>query len=206
MLELFSGSGTVSKVFKNHGWTAISLDNRKRKGVCEPDIRKDILQLDRLELPEKIHAIWASLPCDVWSYAAGAFNWTKDGQPKTEKCQTHILILNKLMQLIDEIGPDIFFIENPRGRLRHYKPFISWLEKHHAVTKTITLSSYGFKTTKPTNIFTNAQDWKPKELDKFGRGAKVEIVFNNLTVCNRQKTPEALAEEIYNYCEAKICE
>lgn len=204
MLELFSGSGTVSKKFKDNGWFTLSIDNRKRRGTCEPDMQRDILELDRLELPDKVDVLWASLPCDVWSYACGAFHWDKAGNPKTDKCKLHIKILEQLMDLIDRIKPRLFFIENPRGRLRHYKPFKDWLIMSQGVCKTITLSSYGFQTTKPTNIFTNALSWKPKELDPFGRGAKVEVVFNNLTKCQRQKTPEALAQEIYYYCNHKI--
>jgi len=196
-IELFCGYGNMSRAFKAHGFSTWKTDNRKRKGVCEPDLRKNVLQLSSSDIPfKKVHVLWASLPCDVWSYASGDFHWHIDGTPKTEKCMEHIEILKKTLELIDEIRPDIFFIENPRGRLRHFLPFMMWLIKHHAVTKTLTMSSYGFPTTKPTNIFTTARDISFKELDRFGRGAKVSAKLNNISKGQKQKIPRPLAEEI----------
>lgn len=204
VLELFCGSATFSKVFEEKGHKTFTTDIRKRKGVCEPHLRKDILELDISEIPFKsIQVLWASIPCDVWSYASGSFHWNKDGTPKTEKCKLHIQILKKSLELIEKIKPDYFFIENPRGRMRFNKCMLDFLERNDGTTKTITLSSYGFQTTKPTNIFTNLKQWQPKELDKFGRGAKVPGTFSNLTKCQKQKTPRPLAEEILKEIEKK---
>ena len=205
VVELFCGSGTFSNVFKSAGHNTFKIDIRKRKGVCEPDLRKDVLVLDTFEIPfDHVDVVWASPPCDVWSYAGGSFHWNSDGTPKTEKCRTHIGIMKKCLAVIEELSPGYFFIENPRGRLRHDKCMVDFLNKNDAVTKTLTLSSYGFQTTKPTNVFTNAIDWIPKELDKFGRGAKVPGTFDNLTKCQRQKTPRPLAEEILDFVERKF--
>ncbi len=135
-IELFCGYGNVTNSFKEAGFKTFSIDIRKRKGVCEPDLKKSILQLKIFEIPfEKTHVLWASPPCDVWSYASGSFHWNSDGTPKTQKCLEHIEILKKSLAVIDELNPDIFFIENPRGRLRHYPFFVEWLKKHLAVEK-----------------------------------------------------------------------
>lgn len=201
-IELFSGSGTFSKVFAAAGWRTFTIDIRRRKGVCEPDLRKNVLDISSQDLPyREVHALWASPPCDIWSYAAGSHHWkSATWIPKTEKCAYHLHILEKCLAVIQELQPRFFFVENPRGRLRNYPRMLHFLKQSGAVCKELTLSSYGFPTTKPTNIFTNALDWKPKELDSFGRGAKVPGTFSNLTKCQRQKTPRALAEEILNYC------
>lgn len=205
VVELFSGSGEISQEFKRAGHNTFSIDIRRRKGICEPDLKADVLDISTHDIPfKKCHVLWASLPCDVWSYAAGNFHWTEEGLPKTKKCLVHLRILEKTMALIDELRPDIFFIENPRGRLRKYLAVKNFLKKYRAVTKSLTLSSYGFCTTKPTNLFTNAVDYNPKVQDRFGRGAKVRHNFNNLTKCQRQKTPQLLAEEIRKYCEKKV--
>ncbi len=199
-VELFCGFGIVTSSFQKAGFQTWKTDIRKRKGVCEPTLRKNILQLKREDIPfENVHVLWASVPCDCWSYAGGSFHWNKDGTPKTEKCQEHIELLKKTLKLIDEIKPDIFFIENPRGKLRNFKPFLEWLERNSAVIKILTYSSYGFPATKPTNIFTNARDISFKELDKFGRGAKTNFKLDNISVCQKQKVPEALAEDIVKY-------
>jgi hypothetical protein len=200
-VELFCGFGIVTSSFRDAGFQTWKTDIRKRKGICEPDLRKNILQLKRSEIPfKKIHVLWASPPCDVWSYASGNFHWNSDGSPKTEKCKEHIDILKKTLELIEEISPDIFLIENPRGRLRNFPFFVKWLKKNYAVEKTLTYSSYGFPATKPTNIFTNARDISFKQLDRFGRGAKRYFKLDNISVCQKQKVPGALSKTIVRYC------
>ncbi len=206
VVELFSGSGIISHEFKRAGHNTFSVDIRKRKGTCEPDLQKDIMHLTIQDIPfNKIDVLWASLPCDVWSYAAGSFHWDKKGLPKTEKSMLHIHLLHKALHLIEQINPTLYFIENPRGRLRNYPGLLAFLYYNKGMAKELTYSSYGFPTTKPTNIFTNALNYQPKELDRFGRGAKVRHRFDNMTKCQRQKVPGALAEEIRKYCEGYIC-
>ncbi len=201
-VELFCGFGIVTRTFKEAGFDTWKTDIRKRKGICEPDLRKNILELKTFEIPfEKVHMLWASPPCDIWSYASGDFHWNKDGSPKTEKSMEHIEILKKSLAVIHEINPDIFFIENPRGRLRHYPFFVEWLKQHNAVEKTLTMGSYGFPGAKPTNIFTNAQDIQFKELVPFGRGAKSDFKMHNISVCQKQKVPRSLANDILYYVQ-----
>jgi len=204
VLELFSGSGNLSRAFQAKGHTVLSVDIRRRKGVCEPTLRKDVLDLTARYLTCTFDIVWASPPCDIWSYAAGGSHWTPDGLPKTKKSLVHLHILERTLAIIDELRPAYFFIENPRGRLRNYPRLTSWLKDRGGIVKTLTLSSYGFPTTKPTNIFTNALDWQPKELDRFGRGAKTSGTFDNLTRCQRQATPRALADELVVFCERAL--
>lgn len=203
VVELFSGNAIISNEFKLSGHNTFSIDVRRRKGVCEPDLKKDIMQLRIKDIPfKKVDVIWASPPCDVWSYAAGSFHWN-DNKPRTFKCLNHIKLLDKTLTIIEKLCPGLFFIENPRGRLRYYKGMIDFLIKNRGMIKEITYSSYGFPTTKPTDIFTNAIDYMPKELDKFGRGAKVDYKLDNFSKCQKQKVPGSLAKEIRRYCEEK---
>lgn len=203
-IELFCGYGVVTESFKKRGFTTWKTDIRKRKGVCEPDLRADITNLTARDILQKtgfkkVHVLWASPPCQVWSYAGADFHWTKEGLPKTQKSLEHIKVLEKTLELIDELSPEIFFIENPRGRLRNYAPFLQWLGKHHAIKKTLTYGSYGFPAPKPTNIFTNAIDIQFREQVRFGRGAKSNFNLDNISVGQKQKIPLALADEIANY-------
>ena len=80
---------------------------------------------------------------------------------------------------------------------------IDFLGRNKGLIKSLTLSSYGFNTTKPTNIFTNAIDWQPLQMDAYGRGAKARHSLDNMTRCSKQKLPRPLAEEILRYCENK---
>ena len=204
VVELFCGSGSITEEFERAGHNTFSIDIRKRKGVCDPHLQKDIMKLKRSDIPfEKIDVVWASPPCDVFSYAGGSFHWDSNGNPKTKKCIEHIKILKKCIDFIKLLSPGYFFIENPRGKMRYNKYMIDFLIKNNGMTKELTYSSYGLPIKKPTNIFTNALNYHPKELDSFGRGAKNKGpgAFDNLTKCQRQKVPRTLAKEIIEYCE-----
>lgn len=204
IVELFSGSGTISKEFEDSGHNVFSIYIRKRKGVCEPSLQKSIMHLNVSDIPfDNVDVVWASPPCDVFSVAAGSFHWNKDKTPKTEKARDHIEILKKCLAIIKSLSPGYYFIENPRGKMRYQKCMIDFLIKSSGMIKELTYSSYGHPTTKPTNIFTNALNYQPKELDSFGRGAKnkVQCTFDNMTKCQRQKVPGTLAREIREFVE-----
>lgn len=201
VVELFSGSGTLSKEFEDAGHKVFSIDIRKRKGICEPSLRKNIMQVRLSEIPfKKVHVIWASPPCDVFSKASGDFHWTKEGKPKTEKCLAHIKLLKKTLKLIERIRPDIFFIENPDGKMKYSPDIINFLVRNNAMMKKVYYSSYGFGTLKPTIIFTNALNYNPKSIqDIFNKNNRV--IFDNLTKNQKQSIPVKFAKEIREYCE-----
>ncbi len=212
VVELFSGSGVISKEFKSAAHKTFSIDIRKRRGICEPDLRKSILQVRLSDIPfKKVHVVWASPPCDVFSKASKHFHWDKDGNPKTKKCLEHREILKKSLVLIQKINPDIFFIENPDGEMKYERELVRFLIRNNAMTKKLNYSDYGFPTLKPTNLFTNALDYKPKSIrgsfKKSVRDSSKKNIpgnFDNLTKCQRQKVPGLLAKEIRIYCEKKL--
>jgi hypothetical protein len=203
MIELFCGSGTISKEFEKFGYNTFSVDVRRRVGVCDPDLRKDILDVRLSDIPfHQVNFLWASPPCDVFSKASGGIHWNKDGTPKTEKCQAHIKILHKTLKLIEKINPDIFFIENPDAKMKYDKEMIKFLIRNNARIIRINLQAYGFPTKKPTLLFTNALDFVPGTFsnnnlqDTFNSN---KVIFDNLTKCQKQKSPEALAKELVLY-------
>ena len=62
MLDLFCGTKSVSRVFREHGWDAFTLDIDP---ACNADLTCDILELTRDQLPPagSVFFIWASPPC-----------------------------------------------------------------------------------------------------------------------------------------------
>lgn len=217
VIELFYGSATISNTFKEKGHRTLSIDIRQRKGICIPDFRADVMTLqvrDILIEFKKKHGtefrndrgiIWSSPPCTIYSHTSGGF-YLKEGKPVNESARYFLRLTKKSLDIIARLSPVLYFIENPRGHLRYQKNLIDFLVKNNGMTKELTYSSYGFPSAKPTNIFTNAHDYIPKELGKFGRGNKSpERVFDNMTTCQRQKVPVILAKEIVKYCEDKLC-
>ena len=66
ILELFSGTGSIGKVFRKHDHEVIAVDVDGRFG-CE--IQDDILQFAYVKLPWVPDIIWASPPCTEYSRA-----------------------------------------------------------------------------------------------------------------------------------------
>lgn len=204
IVELFSGSGTISKEFKSRGHNVFSIDIRKRKGKCEPDLRKSILHVSLKDIPfKKVDVVWASPPCDVFSKAAAGFHWDKEGKPKTKKCLEHLRLLRKTLKLIEQIRPAYFFIENPDGKMKYRKELVNFLIRNNGKTVKVNYRDYGFATLKPTTIFTNALNYFGRNVQDTSNKGETAI-FNNLTKCQRQAVPKDLAKEIREYCERKI--
>jgi hypothetical protein len=207
-IELYSGSGTMSEVARANGFLTFEVDIRKRTGTCVPDFRIDILKM----CPEQLYLalcakyniidisaqdiiIHGSIPCPRFSYAAGD-NYYYKGRLRKEYAIESTKHLRKTQEIIEYFKPLFYFIENPRGHLRHEPILIDWLTRNDGMTKELTYSSYGTSFPKPTNFFTNLKLWRPKEMDKWGRGAKYQGDMNNLTTHQRQLVPKALAQEI----------
>lgn len=197
VLELFCGSGTISRAFEERNHAAVSVDLRSRKGKCEPIMRLDVMKIKNPKLLfGKVDAVFASPPCQCWSYAAGSYHFF-EGKPQTESTRYLMKVLEKTLWIIEEMSPVLYFIENPRGKLRYYKSMIDFLIRTNGMIKQVAYSQYGFPSPKPTNIFTNCSALTLKSIAPFGRGAKNYTGnLNNMTVHARQSIPSALAKEI----------
>lgn len=197
LLELFSGKGVISKVARSYGMQTIEVDKRKRTGTCVPDIHIDILKVKNpVALFGKVDIIWASPPCQCWSNAPGTYHFF-EGKPQTESTKYLVKAFHKTCEIISEMSPVLYFIENPRGKLRYYKQMIDFLCRTNGMMKEVMYSQYGFQSQKPTNIFTNLHSLKLDNNAKWGRGAKSPgLNINNLTTVQRQEIPRALAHHV----------
>lgn len=198
-LELFCGAAKFTKVFSQPGYINHSFDIRFRRGVCEPTIRGNILDYTaedfrKLYNDQPIHAVWASIPCPIFSYGSGD-HYFRD-HSYSEKALYFLNIAKHTLQILTDLKPVYFFIENPRGRLYREKFMIDWIIRNNGMIKECTLSSYGFPTTKPTHIFTNFYALELKPMAKYGRGNKSAGHFGKMTTVQRQSTPEALFMDI----------
>lgn len=166
ILELFSGTESFSNVAREKGHEVFTIDNDE---YHSPDWQIDILDIDLHTLRKKlfdmgideIDIIWASPPCTTFSVMSNYRHWDFP-YPKNSKAAIHMAYVLKTIEIIEELRPKYFFIENPRGLLRKFK----FMEKLHR--KTVTYCQYGKDYMKPTDIWTNAVDWKPRPMCKNG--------------------------------------
>lgn len=206
ILELFGGSCSFSNVAKNREHKTFTSDNVKFSDI---DYKVDILDFDISKIPFIPDVIWASIPCQTFSIASCSTHWTPDKTPKTDKCRNGIAIAKKTLEIINEIQPKFYFIENPRGLLRKMD-FMQHLQK-----TTITYCQYELdiplnkRRMKPTDIWTNSLDlWTPKKMCKNGMPCHVSAPRGSRTGTQglkgnfeRSKIPNLLCEEILKAIE-----
>ena len=132
------------------------------------DLVKDILELKPKDIPFIPDVIWASPPCTGFSCASAWKHWkgkAENSTPQTETALLGIKLVKKTLKLIrhyQKLNPNlVWYIENPRGKLRHHK-FMQNLPFRH----TVTYCQYGDFRMKPTDIWTNCPNWKPKPMCK----------------------------------------
>ena len=162
VLELFAGSRSIGKAAESLGMNVFSVDWENYEGI---NLSKDIGDLTKDDIPFIPDVIWASPDCTTYTIAAISTHRNKT-EPKSEyakKCDT---VNQHFISLIKEwlvINPNmVFFIENPRGMLRH----MEWMQEYKR--HTVWYCQYGDDRAKPTDIWTNSNDWTPRPQCKNG--------------------------------------
>ena len=195
-LELFAGSKRISAQAARRGYQTITVDIEPK---YQPDICIDIMNLRRSILPAKVDVVWASIPCQVYSVINLENHWDKIEIgyrsyyyiPKTDDAQTALNMLNKTLRLIARLNPLYYFLENPRGALRHF-PHLNLVPFRH----TVSYADYGSKVYKPTDIWTNNPRFSPRRI-KTSVGRKFEKGIMDLkSAYERSLVPEQLIEEV----------
>jgi len=205
VLELFSGTASISRAFTIRGHECITVDNQKK---LRPTFVHDITKVDTYCYDWiKPDVVWASPPCTTFSVASIGKHWTggyRAYKPKTKEAEVGIEIVKKTLQIINHIEPMFWFIENPRGLLRK----MDFMQTLHR--KTLTYCQYGDGRMKPTDIWTNAEDWTPKPMCKNGDPCHIPAPRGSRTGTQgldndveRGRIPQQLCDEIVRYCENK---
>jgi hypothetical protein len=207
VLELFAGTKSVGRAFERHGHDVFSVEWDKRfDGIS---LYKDISTLTAQEILDSFgrpDVIWASPDCSTYSVAAISTHRKKEQSgnlaPLTEYAEFCDRTNAHVLDLIRELKPKFWFIENPRGGLRSML-FMRGLPRY-----TVTYCQYGEKRMKPTDIWTNHPDPKFKPPCKNGdpchtrapRGAKTGTQGIKGSM-DRARIPEQLCEHIVEICE-----
>ena len=146
LLELFSGTGSVSKAVGSHFESVVSVDILPS---FNPLICVDILTWDYTQFPPGyFHTIWASPPCTEYSKA------------KTVGVRNFALadaIVQKTLEIIEYFQPVRWFLENPQtGKLRD-RSFMSGIPYYD-----VDYCCYGKAYRKRTRIWTNLEGFDAK--------------------------------------------
>lgn len=210
VLELFSGTECLSDAFRARGHECFTVDWDKK---FPSSLHIDIMFLTADMILEKFgrpDVIWAGCDCTTFSVAAIGYHRKKNPvtgslEPKTEKAAMADMINKHTIDIIRELSPKLYFIENPMGGLRKMD-YMQDMPRYM-----ITYCQYGFTYRKATDIWTNHPDPKFKPACKNGdpcherapRGSR-----NGLQGIQdkslRSKYPPQLCEHIVEICEEYI--
>ena len=114
MLDLFSGTGSVGKVFEEQGYRVISLD---REPVWKADLPIDIMEWDYRALPPgHFQVIAASPPCTEFSSAKTTAPRDLAGADR---------LVQRTLEIIHYFKPQKWWIENPRTGLLATRPYMA---------------------------------------------------------------------------------
>ena len=210
VLELFAGTRSIGKAFEAHGHEVFSVEWDKR--FENIDLYEDISTLtaeDIVRLFGKPDVIWASPDCATYSVAAISKHRRKDQSGNLNPISDYAKFCDSVnahvIDLIRELSPKLWFIENPRGGLRKMD-FMQGLPRY-----TVTYCQYGDERMKPTDIWTNHPNPRFKPPCHYGdpchvpapRGAKTGTQgLENAT--QKAIIPKALCEHIVDICEEII--
>ena len=207
VLELFAGTRSIGKAFEQRGHEVFSVEwDKKFENI---DLYADIKQVTAnqiLELFGRPDVIWASPDCTTYSVAAISKHRRRDPNGNLAPISEYAIFCDAvnthLVNLIQELAPKYWFIENPVGGLRKMD-FMRELPRY-----TVTYCQYGERRQKPTDIWTNHPNpqFKPactrgsKCHDAAPRGSSTGTQALKNAI-EKAKIPTSLCEHIVDICE-----
>lgn len=207
LLELFSGTQSMSKVFRDNGWETYTIDFNPI--FTDTDWQMDISKItaqDILERFGKPDVIWGSPDCTSYSIAGITHHRRKDADgnltPISDYAKFCDYTNQHVIDLIKELDPKYFFLENPRGGFRKMD-FIKGIPMY-----TVTYCQYGDTRMKPTDIFTNHPNPQFKPACKNGMPCHVAAPRGSATgtqgirgSVDRSRIPQQLCEHIFKLAD-----
>ena len=159
VLELFSGTGSVSKICKELGWEVYSVDIDDK--FYPVDKKVNILEWNYKDLDFKPDIIWASPPCN--SFSKMLFLTRSRDQINKKMREEGLPLLYKAREIIDYFKPKYYFIENPdTGRMKDYIKDLPFYR--------VSYCRYSDKhSRKDTRIWTNLEGFNPKWCNHKGK-------------------------------------
>ena len=210
VLELFSGTGVLSAAFRERGHETLTVDWEESH---KPDLKADIGTLsadDVVRLFGRPDVIWASPDCTT--YSVMCISRHRDGvKPKSEYAAQCDRVNAHVCDLIRELKPKAWFVENPVGMLRKMPFILKLLEDTGGRMHTVTYCQYGERRQKPTDIFTNHPD--PKFRPPCRRGDKCHEAAPRGSRTGTQglkgkalraKLPDELCRHVVRICESLV--
>lgn len=208
MLELFAGTRSIGRAFESRGHEVYSVEWNKK--FDDIDLYADIGTVTAEQILNDFghpDVIWMSPDCTSFSIAAISHHRKKNEEtgnldPVSDYAKFCDTVDQHCLDLIRDLKPRFYFIENPRGGMRK----MTWMQGIPRYT--ITYCRYGDTRMKPTDIWTNHPDPQFKPPCRNGspchqaapRGSKTGTQgLQNAK--ERSRIPDKLCQHIVDICE-----
>lgn len=214
VLELFAGTRSIGKAFEARGHQVFSVEwNKDFENI---DLYEDINNItaeDILRLFGRPDVIWASPDCTTFSLAGIHHHRRKNIEtgsldPVSEYAKFCDAVDKHVLQLIEDLKPKYYFIENPLGGMRK----MEWMQ--NIPRYTVTYCQYEMdkpvneRKMKPTDIWTNHPNPCFKPRCNYGDNCHKKTPRGSQTGVQGQKNskergiiPQSLCEHIVDICE-----
>jgi len=143
VLDLFAGLRGWSAPFADRGHEVFSIDLDPRFDVS---LHADIESMTPADLPWRPDIILASPPCEKFSVMAFGANWLPGYVPRPQAVEA-IRLVQATLDLIADLAPAFWVMENPVGLLRKMPMMASWDHR------TVWYCRYGERRAKPTDLW-----------------------------------------------------
>lgn len=209
VLDLFCGTKSIANAFEKKGHEVYTVDWNKE---FNPSLCADIGTITANDIKKLCggvpDVIWASPDCTTFSIAAISHHRTQGENgvlyPKSDYAKRCDLIDKHIIDLIDELKPKYWFIENPRGGMRK----ASFMQDLNKYRHTVTYCQYGDTRMKPTDIWTNHPSPNFKPMCKNGMPCHQSAPRGSSTGTQglkgskeRSIIPKELCEHIVDICK-----
>jgi len=217
VLELFAGTRSIGKAFEARGHEVFSVEWDKK--FDHINMYADIGQLTAQEVLDNFgrpDVIWASPDCTSFSVAAISYHRklnpiTGNLDPITDYAKFCDAVDQHVLELIKELNPTYWFIENPRGGMRS----MVWMQGLPRYTVTYCQYTQELpleqRRMKPTDLWTNHPNPQFLPPCKNGDPCHVAAPRGSRTgtqglknAMERSRIPEKLCEHIVDICEGKF--
>ena len=144
LLELFSGTQSVSRVARRLGWETVSLDIDPTNS---PDLCMSVLDFDETAWPrDSFTFVWASPPCETYSSANNRYGRDPDHEAAMAKADE---LVRKVARILRHFSSAAWVVENPLGSRLWRRPVAQELGGH-AVK--VAFCQFGYRYRKLTRL------------------------------------------------------
>jgi hypothetical protein len=143
LLELFSGTGSVGRVFKERGWEVLSLDLDPKS---DADLHMDVMDFDFRAYPRSyFQCVWASPPCVQYSVARTNAKTPRDLEGADA-------LVQRVKDIAAHFNDAAWWVENPWTGLLKGRPVVEGMPFY-----TLDYCAYGTEYRKRTCLWSNVK-------------------------------------------------